>query len=488
MNRTLRHIFYVVIALFVVLGISSSILMVVYSDTLNSDTRNTRALYHEYSLPRGSILAADGTVLASSTESDDLFTYQRSYSAGQVYAPVTGYFSVTVRADRGLEASRNAQLSGQSNSLWISKLRSLITGSKNSGAIITTSIDTKLQNLAYEMLKKNGYDGAVVAMEPSTGRILAMASTPSYDPNSLASHDTAAVAQTYNSLAQSDSSPLINRATSQLYSPGSTFKVVVAAAALESGEYTKDSMIPAGASYTLPGTQTELPNAISAGNGTNGEISLINALTYSSNTAFAQLGVALGEDKVYAMAKKLGYGSTITIDGSDNMGVPMTAVASHFPSSMSADKLALSSIGQSDVTTTPLLNAMIASTVANGGVMVKPTLVDSVRASDLSVISERNTTVLSEAFSSNTASELNTMMQSVVENDTPTLKMNDIKIAAKTGTAELGNGTNNGWMMGFAPADGTPKIAISVVLHGIQGYGIQEAGPIMRSLIQEYLQ
>ncbi|OTA26852.1 penicillin-binding protein [Alloscardovia macacae] len=487
MNRTLRHIFYVIVALFTILGISSSILMVVNAQSLNSDTRNTRALYHEYAQPRGSILAADGTVLASSTESKDIFSFQRSYSNGPVYSPVTGYFSVTVRADRGIEASRNSQLSGQSSSLWMAKLKGLLSGEKNSGAIITTSIDTKLQNLAYELLQKNGYDGAVVAMEPTTGRILAMASTPSYDPNELASHNTSEVANSWTQLASSDSSPLINRATSQLYSPGSTFKVVVAAAALESGNYQPDTMIPAGSEYTLPGTTTVLPNSVSRGDGTNGQISLINALTYSSNTAFAQLGVTLGQDAVANMAKKLGYGSTINIDGTDSIGVPMQATASKFPSNLSADKLALSSIGQSDVRTTPLLNAMIASTVANNGVMLKPTLVDSVRASDLSIISERSTTTLSEAFSADTAGKLNTMMQSVVDNDTPTLKISNIKIAAKTGTAELGNGTNNGWLMGFAPADGTPKIAISVVLHGIKGYGIQEAGPIMRSLIQEYL-
>ncbi|WP_418969243.1 peptidoglycan D,D-transpeptidase FtsI family protein [Alloscardovia omnicolens] len=487
MNRTVRHIYYVVVALFVVLGISCSILMVARSEALNSDPRNMRALYHEYAQPRGSILASDGSVLASSTESQDIFKYQRAYSNGPVYAPVTGYFSVSVRADRGIEASRNAQLTGDSSSLWLSKLHNLLTGSKNSGAIITTSIDPKLQNLAYNMLEQGGYDGAVVAMEPSTGRILAMASTPSYDPNALASHDTAAVANTYASLTQTAFSPLINRATRQLYSPGSTFKVVVAAAALESGEYNPDTMIPAGASYTLPGTETNLPNAESGGNGVNGQISLNDALTYSSNTAFAQLGVSLGEDKINAMAKKLGYGNTISVDGSDTLGLPMTAVASQFPTSLSPDKLALSSIGQADVTATPLLNAMIASTIANNGVMVKPTLVDSVRASDLSVISERQTTVLSEAFSSQTANNLTSMMRSVVDNGNPSLKIGNIAIAAKTGTAQLGNDTNNGWMMGFAPADGTPKIAISVVLHGINGYGIQEAGPMMRSLIQEYL-
>ncbi|MFD0704614.1 peptidoglycan D,D-transpeptidase FtsI family protein [Alloscardovia venturai] len=487
MNRSLRHIFYVVISLFVILGISSSLLMVVTSEQLNSDTRNTRSLYKEYSRPRGSILASDGTILASSAPSNDFFHYQRSYTDGAVYAPVTGYFSVTVRADRGVEASRNSQLSGQASGLWISRLKNLLTGNTDSGAVITTSIDTKLQKLAYQLLTTHGYDGAVVAMEPSTGRILAMASTPSYDPNALASHDTEAVAQTYSDLAHDSNSVLINRATNQLYSPGSTFKVVVAAAALETGNYSPDTQIPAGATYRLPGTATDLPNSTSIANGTNGQISLENALAYSSNTAFAQLGVTLGESKISDMAKKLGFGSTITIDGSNNIGVPMTAVASNFPTNQTADKLALSSIGQGDVTETPLLNAMIASTVANGGVMVKPTLVDTVRANDLSLISQRSTQTLSTAFSSSTASALNQMMQAVVSKDAPGAAPSGVKVAAKTGTAQLGNSTNNGWLMGFAPAD-NPKIAISIVLHGISGYGIQEAGPIMRSLIQEYLQ
>lgn len=487
MNRSLRHIFYVVISLFVLLGISSSILMVVSNGRLNSDTRNIRALYREYTRPRGSILASDGTVMANSVPSDDIFAYQRIYNEGAVYAPVTGYFSVTARADRGIEASRTDQLSGQSSTLWLSRLRNMITDTEDKGAIITTSIDSKLQNTAYTMLSSKGYDGAVVAIEPSTGRILAMASTPSYDPTVLATHDTKQAAANYESLAATEDSAMINRATNQLYSPGSTFKVVVAAAALESGQYTPDSQIPAGAYYQLPGTNTNLPNASTAADGVNGSISLEDALAYSSNTAFAQLGVSLGQDKILEQAKKLGFNTTIPVDGSVDTGTPMTAVAANFPQEQAADKLALSSIGQSDVTETPLLNAMIAATVANGGIMVKPTLVDTVRASDLSVISERTTSTLSDAFSSQTASYLNQMMQAMVTKEAPSLAPTGIKVAAKTGTAQLGNGTNNGWLMGFAPAD-DPKIAIAVVVHGIEGGGLYEAGPIMRSLIEEYLQ
>lgn len=487
MNRSLRHIFYVVISLFVILGLSSSILMVLSADRLNSDTRNIRGLYNEYTRPRGSILASDGTVLASSKPSHDVFHYQRTYNQGKIYSPVTGYFSVTARADRGIEASRNMQLSGQSSTLWLSRLKALMTGADDKGAIITTSIDTKLQTLAYQLLEQNGYDGAVVALEPSTGRILAMASTPSYDTNELAAHDTAQVATKYSQLASGQDSALINRAVSQLYSPGSTFKIVVAAAALESGDYTPDTKIPAGASYQLPGTTTNLTNATYSANGQNGSMTLEDALAYSSNTAFARLGVKLGQKKISDQAKKLGFNTTITVDGSTSTGLPMTAVASRFPETQSADKLALSSIGQSDVTTTPLLNAMVAATVANNGIMQQPTLVDTVQASDLSVISRRSTTTLSEAFKPGTAQSLNRMMQAMVIKDSPSLSLSGIKVAAKTGTAQLGNGYNNGWVTGFAPAD-DPQIAISVVVHGVKGYGVDTAGPIMHALMQEYLQ
>ena len=152
-----------------------------------------------------------------------------------------------------------------------------------------------------EALKNN--DGAAVAIEPKTGRILAMASTPSYDPNELASHDTGSVSKAYTELVTNPSNPMLNRAISELYPPGSTFKTVVAAAALDSGKYQLDTQIPAGASYTLPGTQTQLTNAEEPGNGTDGKISLKDAMAWSSNTAFAQLGVALGDESVSNMAK-----------------------------------------------------------------------------------------------------------------------------------------------------------------------------------------
>lgn len=226
----------------------------------------------------------------------------------------------------------------------------MFTGEENRGASIETSINTTLQTVAAQEL--GDQDGSVVAIEPSTGRILAMVSSPSYDPNALATHDTGSASKAYTELVNDESNPMLNRATSQLYPPGSTFKTVVAAAALESGKYQLDSQIPAGSAYTLPGTQTELTNSSSLGDSSDGKISLKSAMAYSSNTAFAQLGVALGDETVSDMAKKLGFDSTITIDGSDSTGLPMRAVASRFPQNVAGDKLALASIGQGDTLVT----------------------------------------------------------------------------------------------------------------------------------------
>ncbi len=486
MNKSLRQLFTIVVILFVILGMSTTMISAVRANELNNDPRNTRALYHEYGAPRGSILASDGTVMAKSDPSNDAFSYQRSYANGSLYAPVTGFFSVSQRAWTGVEASRSSLLSGQSEQLIWQRFKSLFTGQTNKGANIETSIDPKIQQAAYDSL--GSMDGAAVAIEPKTGRILAMVSTPSYDPNLLAGHNTSEANQNYSNLSQDATNPMLNRATSQLYPPGSTFKTVVAATALETGQYQPDTEIPAGASYTLPGTQTQLTNVVSQANGTDDKISFEDALAYSSNTAFAQLGVALGDDKVSSMAKKLGFDSPITVDGTNSTGTPWVSVTSKFPTDAGDDKLALASIGQGDTVVTPLQNALVAATIANGGKVMQPTLVDRVRSSDLSVISQTRPSVKSRAFSEDTANKLTQMMEAVVTKESTNLAIDGVKVAAKTGTAQIGenNSSIDGWVIGFAPAD-DPKIAVAVVVHNVDVYGSYAAGPIMKAMMQEAL-
>lgn len=487
MNKSLRQLFTAVLVLFVILGLSTTILTAIRAGDLNSDPRNVRALYHTVGAPRGAILASDGTVLAQSKPVNDSFSYQREYANGAVYAPVTGYFSINQPVDRGLEASRDQLLSGEADALFWERFKAILSGSQSTGATIETSIDPTLQELAYQLLGTN--DGSVVVSEPSTGRILAMVSTPSYDPNQLASHDTASANQAYSDLVNDTvNNPMINRATSQLYPPGSTFKTVVAAAALESGDYDLDTQIPAGSSYTLPGTSVPLTNSSSAGDGTDGTISLADAIAYSSNTAFAQLGVKLGSKAIADMAEKLGYGASITVDGSVSTGTPMTAVASTLPEDPTDDRLALESIGQGDNLITPLQNLMIVSAIANDGKLMRPTIVDRVRSSDLSVISETHPQAMATVFSADTANKLTEAMEGVITKGNTNLSIDGVKVAAKTGTAQIGNDNESidGWIIGFAPAD-DPQIAVSVVVHNVDLLGSLVAGPIMKSLMEEAL-
>lgn len=486
MNKYLRQLFTAVVVLFTILGLSSTIITAIRANVLNADPLNERGLYHEVGAPRGSILASDGTVLAKSEPVNDAFEYQRSYADGRLYAPVTGYFSISQRADRGIEASRNKLLTGESNELAWQKFKSLFNGSENKGASIETSIDPKLQAVTYSQLANR--DAAAVAIEPKTGRILAMVSTPSYDPSSLAGHDTKQVNQTYSQLTSEDSNPMLNRTISQLYPPGSTFKTVVATAALETGNYQPDTQIPAGASYTLPNTATQLTNVEGSANGVDGKISFEDALAYSSNTAFAQLGVSLGDKAIDEQAKKFGFGSSVRIDGSDSTGNPMQAMSSKFPSETTPDKLALASIGQGDTQETPLQNAMIAAAIANDGTLMKPTLVDRVRSSDLTVISRTTPSVMSQAMSKDSASKLNQMMKAVVTKENTNLAINGTQVAAKTGTAQIGigNASIDGWVIGYAPAD-DPKIAVAVVVHHTDVLGSYAAGPIMKAMMEEAL-
>lgn len=491
MNKYLRQLFTAVVALFVILGLSSTIIMAVRANALNNDPRNARSLYHQLGAYRGAILASDGTVMAKSEPVNDAFKYLRTYSNGPLYAPVTGFFSINQTADRGLEASRSMLLNGEADSLIWQRAKAMLTGTTNQGASIETSIDPKLQQVAYDQLGTR--DGAAVAIEVNTGRILAMVSTPSYDPNKLATHDAKAASQSYNELSAGQNSPLnsplINRATSQLYPPGSTFKTIVALAALETGDYQTDTKIPAGSSYTLPGTATQLPNDEAPGDGVNGQISLQEAVAWSSNTAFAQLGVKLGASKVSDMATKLGFGSTITIDGTESTGTPMTATASTFPSDPTDDKLALASIGQGDTTATPLQMAMVAQAIANNGKLMQPTLVDRVRAADLTVLSQTKPQTMANAFSKDFADKLTTMMESVMTEANPQLAIDGIKVATKTGTAQIGidNSAIDGWAIGFAPAD-NPQIAVAVLVHKTDVHGSLAAGPIMRAMMREALQ
>ncbi len=475
MNAPLRRVAISVLVLFTLLIVNVNVIQVVRSDELRSDGRNTRVLVEEYDSERGSIVAG-GTEIANSVPTDDALTYLRQYANGPVFAPVTGYYSL-VYGNAQMERAADDVLSGEDARLFTRRLADLFTGRDPSGGDVVLTLDPAVQEAAMAGLK--GVTGAVVALDPSTGAVLGMASTPTYDPNQLSSHDPAAIRAYADQLGSQQIDPRLNRAINARYSPGSIFKVVVSAAALSSGQYTPDTVIPAPQELVLPGTRTALENFGGSACDPSGRQSLIDALTISCNTAFAQLGIDLGEDRVREMAEAFG------IDD-EGMKIPLTVDGSTIGEIQNDAELGVSSIGQQDVQLTPLQAAMIASAVADDGTLMRPYLVDQVRAPDLSVIDQTDPEELSQPVSADVAGQLTEMMTSVVENGSGRrARIPGVTVAGKTGTAENA-GPDHNWFIGFAPAD-DPQIAVAVFVANGGGTGGDVSAPIARDVMQAYL-
>ncbi|WNM24535.1 penicillin-binding protein 2 [Demequina capsici] len=479
MNDPIRRLSVVALFLFLSLMGMATYIQVLHAGSLNDDPRNVRTLYREYGTYRGPILV-DGAAVAESVAVDDPYGYQRQYTNGPVFAPVTGFYSI-VYGRTGLEQAQNSLLNGTSDALFWSRLGDLFAGQEQQGASVETTIDGNLQQVAYDAL--GSYTGAVVALDPSTGAIKAMVSTPSFDPNDLASHDTASVNQSYAALIGDENQPMLNRAIAQLYPPGSTFKLVVTAAALEAG-YTPDTKIPAPDVLTLPGSTATIQNYEGESCATDGQGSttLADALRVSCNTAYAALGMSLQWEGIDRVARSLGF--------EDSFQIPMTVATSQLPVDPDAPQTAQSSIGQFDVRSTPLQMAMVAAAIANDGVVMKPYLVSTVRDNSLQVIDTTEPSVYSTAFSAQTAQYLTDMMVGVVDDGTGTrAQISGVQVAGKTGTAESGtDAPPYTWFVAFAPAD-DPKIAIAVLVEdgGTGATGGKVAAPIAQKVLQAAL-
>ena len=483
MNTPLRRLTSVVVLMFVVLMGGATWVQFLQAPDLNNDNRNVRTLYREYDKDRGPLVVA-GTAVASSTAVDDAFGYQRSYANGPLYAPVTGYFSV-LYGRSGLERAMNTELNGSADSLFYNRIQDLVTGRQPQGASVELTIDPAVQQAAWDAL--GDQKGAAVAIDPRTGAILALVSKPSFDPNVLSSHDTAAVNEAWTGLLADPDEPMSNRAIrGDTYPPGSTFKLVTAAAALESG-LTADTPIAAPDLYTLPGTSTTLQNFGGETCSSTGAMSLSDALRISCNTAFAQLGVQLGDEALRDQAEAFGFDTDLQI--------PLDVTHSRFPTTAQIDpaRTALASIGQGDVRVTPLQMAMVAATIANRGLEMKPYLVAGVRDQDLSVVDTTTPTELGRPISSATAAALREMMIGVVNDGTgKAAQIDGVQVAGKTGTAQTtAEAAPHAWFTAFAPAE-NPTIAIAVVVEhggtlGNEATGGRVAAPIARAMIQAAL-
>jgi peptidoglycan glycosyltransferase len=495
-NTPLRRVSLAMMFMILLLLANDMYVQVIKADSYRTNPNNQRVLDDEYSRPRGVIVTADGrTVLASSTATNDRLKYLRVYSNGPMYAPVTGYFS-SIYGSVGIEKVENDILDGSDDRLFVRRLSDLITGHDPGGGDVELTIQPKVQAAGYNTMIQDGFTGAAVAIKPSTGEILAMVDTPSYDPNALASHDsTTQTTAMKNANPSSSTSPLINQPISATYQPGSTFKLVVASAALSAGADPNADTLPAQPTITLPGTSTTLSNFghETCPGGTGGKVSITDAIAHSCNTAFSTLAGQLGAGAVIAQAAKYGFGQGTTI--------PLNVVSSCMGPRVGGDCMSIqggtpgvfqSGIGQRDVQETPMQNAMIAATIANGGREMQPQLVESLLAPDLSTVQGFTPQVMNDdVISSQVADQLKAAMLLSENNSGKLNKDPNIQIASKTGTAEHGNDPKNtqpyGWYVAFAPAD-NPQIAVAVVVTSGGHYdaatiGALVAAPVARAMI-----
>ncbi|WP_407992122.1 penicillin-binding transpeptidase domain-containing protein [Kitasatospora sp. CMC57] len=452
--------------------------------SLNDNPANQRQTVQRYAQPRGNILVGADPVTGSAP-TGGRYAYKRTYTDGPTWAAVTGYSSQTY-GNTQLEGVEDDLLSGTDSRLAGWALWDAIARKQNPGGDVHTTLNRAAQQAAVKGLGRQ--TGAVAAIEPATGRILALASTPSYDPGSFAG-SSAADQDAWNRLQADKDQPMLNRALRQIYPPGSTFKVVTAAAALADGVVT-DINAPTAAPYpfVMPGTTTELVNDTSACD-SPGQ-SLDEAMVRSCNSVMGYLGTRVGLEKMVAMAQNFGFNDA-------KLDIPVRAARSNFDTQMNASQVALSSIGQFDTAATPLVMAMVAAGVANNGTVMYPQLVDKLTKSDGSSVQVMRPATYRQAMSPTVAGQVQKLMTDVVETGTGrSARITGATVGGKTGTAQQGvdnSGIPYAWFISWARPSGSnqvPPVAVAVVIADsnatdVTGGGL--AAPIARSVMQAVL-
>lgn len=450
-----------ILSLFLVLIFYLTYLQVYRSGDLLTHPKNRRIQMLEEKVARGRILDSNGIVLAETQKIND--RNRRIYPLGASAANLTGYLSARY-GESGLEKTYNNLLMGMSrdmsgDDLWRLKL----TGLPEKGNDVLVSIDANLQKLAYRLLGNRR--GSVVAIEPKSGRILALAASPSYDP--------AKIDENWSQLSKDPSSPLLNRAAQGLYPPGSTMKVVTAAGILTSNPETIYKSFDAPGYIVIDGKRIEDKQAV-------GNLTFTQAFAKSSNYVFAKLGLELGAKDLIDMAQKFGLKEKF------NLGIPSEASRIPDPGSLNRIELGETAIGQGRLLVTPLHMAMVAAGVANDGLLMEPSLVDEVRKPDGTVVEHHEPSALYDSIDKNTANMIQKMMVSVTEAGTGGMAaIPGVKVAGKTGSAENPHGQAHAWFIGFAPAD-NPQVAVAVIVENA-GAGGQQAAPIAREIMQEVI-
>jgi peptidoglycan glycosyltransferase len=481
MNRQIRRLGIAALVLFLALFIQLNNIQVLSAKRLNDNRLNTRNAVRDFSQPRGAIQTADGVVVADSVATDDTFQRLRRYPEGPLFAHITGYFSFTFGSE-GVERTYNKELTGKADQLKLNNLGDLLLDKKRT-ANVTLTLTKRVQQVAAQALGSR--KGAVVALDPRNGAVLALADFPSFDPNPLAAHDQKVVRDAWTRLSTDANKPLLPRTYRDRYFPGSTFKIVTASTALNNGDTTTQPVFPQLTELPLPNTGGQVLKNF-GGERCGGALPQILAI--SCNTAFAQLGLDLGGQKLAAGADAFGFNEAPPLD--------LPAVArSLFPpaSAFVRDKpaLAKSAIGQQDVQASPLQMALTAGAIANNGVAMTPHVMGEVRDSEGQLVEKFKPEQWKRAISPDVASTMRDMMIGVVEHGTATrVAIPGTQVAAKTGTAQTGNNTSHTWMVAFAPAD-APRVAVAVIVENqpnvSEATGGVVAAPIARAVLQAAL-
>ena len=483
MTRYIRRASAFCLLLLVALLVNSARVQIFEADSLDDKPANRRNTIARYSQPRGDILV-DGRTVTGSRDTGEQLRYERTYRDGPLYAPVTGYAS-QVYGTSLLENAEDGILSGTDPMLAPFPLWNDLTRSQQPGGKVATTINAAAQQAAYSGLA--GRRGAVAALDPASGEILALVSSPSYDPGAIAGTDSAATSA-WRELNGAATQPMLNRAIRQTYPPGSTFKIVTAAAALDSGTVTDvDASTDTPSPWRLPGTSTMLENEARGCE----DASLADAIRVSCNTVMAKLGVEVGLKGMVSAAGRFGFNDA-------GLRIPSSVSRSNFDTDMDRSQLALSSIGQFNTTATPLEMAMVSAAVANGGILMAPHLVERTTDDDGDTVAQTGSKTYKEAMNPATAMQLQQMMEDAVETGTGTnAQIPDVTVGGKTGTAQHGVGNKGipyAWFISWArsPGAGSSEVAVAVVVEDasadradISGGG--SAAPIARDVMEAVL-
>ncbi|GAC1363695.1 MAG: penicillin-binding transpeptidase domain-containing protein [Actinomycetota bacterium] len=477
MNRQIRVIALIALVLFGIAFLNLDWVQLVNAQHLANNPANVRVLLKEYAIERGPILSADHKDLAVSqkTPTEDL-KFLRTYPPASLFSDVTGYYSL-VYGRGGLESTYNRQLTGQGGRLSMQQLSDQLLGHGQVGDSVILTLNSQLQQVATTALA--GHRGAVVALDPTTGAVLALVSSPSFDANPISSHNTNQILQTWKAYQADPAKPMLNRATNEAYPPGSTFKVITAAAALENG-IGVSTTFAAATQFLPPQTTSAIKNF--GGESCGGDMA--QAFTVSCNSYFAQLGTKLPQGALAKTAQAFGFGTAPPLD------IPTSP--SRLPSDADLKSPAFtaqSAIGQYNVAATPLQMALVAAAVANQGRIMQPHVVAEVRDPQGNVVQQIQPQEFKQAMDPATAASLTTLMESVVATGTGTAaQIPGVAVAGKTGTAQTVVGqAPHAWFIAFAPAQ-APKIAIAVLVEnggnlGSEATGGKVSAPIAKQVI-----